>query len=530
MSDSVSLLQKIHKAFLGFSLRAEKTDHEDLLVKTFVDSAPLLDLIESSNSQIIYGRRGTGKTHALKYVANSIIQRGEQAIYIDLRSVGSNTSIYNNFSRSLSQRASLLINDVLEAILNNLYPIAVAALDNAPDGNQITLRLDDFQASLSEIRIHGAAENTQTVQMQRAKKHTSGIHASITTATLNAEREDTISRDETLKTSATGQEFIHVDFGRIQSSLEGLLPVMNIKRLWVFIDEWSEIPLELQPYLADLIRRTFLPTTNVIVKIASIEHRSSFSLSKGNGEYIGLELGADISANLTLDDYLVFDSNEQKSIQFFKRMIFNHYKVSDHFDSAVSTEDQLVQIAFTQQNAFIEFVRAVEGVPRDALNLCAVLATKAFGQKISINDVTSASLDWYQRDKAVATKSDEILSNVLMIIINEVIGERRSRAFLFSNMMRHPMIERLFDARLLHILKKNISSKDEPGVRYDVFKIDYGCYVSLRNTDKAPLGLFQADDEYIEVPRDDYRSIRRAILPPELLNEVTSSVRAEHQQ
>jgi hypothetical protein len=55
-------------------------------------------------------------------------------------------------------------------------------------------------------------------------------------------------------------------------------------------------------------------------------------------------------------------------------------------------------------------------------------------------------------------------------------------------------------------------------MRYDVFKIDYGCYVDLINTQKAPRGLFEADqDEFVEVPGDDYRSIRRAILQPEAL-------------
>ena len=51
-------------------------------------------------------------------------------------------------------------------------------------------------------------------------------------------------------------------------------------------------------------------------------------------------------------------------------------------------------------------------------------------------------------------------------------------------------------------------------VRYDVYKIDYGCYVDLMNTTRIPQGLFQEDEdgEYLEVPKDDYRSIRRAIL------------------
>jgi len=50
-------------------------------------------------------------------------------------------------------------------------------------------------------------------------------------------------------------------------------------------------------------------------------------------------------------------------------------------------------------------------------------------------------------------------------------------------------------ARLLHLLKKSISSNVEPGRRYDVFKIDYGCYVDLINTSRAPGGLFQGEGE-----------------------------------
>jgi hypothetical protein len=104
-----------------------------------------------------------------------------------------------------------------------------------------------------------------------------------------------------------------------------------------------------------------------------------------------------------------------------------------------------------------------------------------------------------------------------------VIGNRRARAFLFPSNVRDVGIEKLFDWRLLHILKKNVSSHDQPGARFDVYKIDYGCYVDLINTAKAPEGLFEAENEgFIEVPRDDYRSIRRAILLPQDIPALTS--------
>ncbi len=122
------------------------------------------------------------------------------------------------------------------------------------------------------------------------------------------------------------------------------------------------------------------------------------------------------------------------------------------------------------------------------------------------------------QDKASVIKNNPQLADLLQHIVAEVIGTRRARAFLLSSKKRFTGVDKLFDSRLLHILKKNVSSNDEPGARYDVYKIDYGCYVDLINTTRAPEGLFQADEgDFIEVPKDDYRSIRRAILDPDVL-------------
>jgi hypothetical protein len=111
-------------------------------------------------------------------------------------------------------------------------------------------------------------------------------------------------------------------------------------------------------------------------------------------------------------------------------------------------------------------------------------------------------------------------------IIDTVIGERRARAFLLRSGAADELIEALYDARVLHVLKRSVSTHDQPGVRFDVYKLDYGCYVDLIATAKAPQGLLPRDDDeaggsaqYLDVPPDDYRSIRRAILSIEKFYE-----------
>lgn len=511
MSDKV---EEIHKAFLGLAKRAEKVSTE-ILSETFVDTEPLIAVLKTHNNQILYGRRGTGKTHALLYLSEQVKGVGDRPIYLDLRSIGSDGSIYNDPGRSVSERSVRLVVDVLSAIATELYSAAVEVIADSKHPEQLTNRLDDLDAAIGEVRIVG-----EIVAEERSKSTSSGsstaeIEGGIGSegktlkATLGVSRE---RGDESERSrSASGREQFTLNFGRVQSALRGLLEIIGIEKLWVLVDEWSEVPLELQPYLADLFRRTLLPIDRVVVKIAAIEHRSSFYLAKGRGEYVGMELGADISTDLNLDDFLVFDNNQEKAVNFFKRLLFRHIQVAATA-AGVNTPEEMVQAAFTQLPAFDELVKAAEGVPRDAINLASKLAIKAWGRSVSIADVRAAARDWYQQDKAASVQSSAPLHIALEYIVGEVIGTRKARAFLLKSNTRNETIDRLFDARVLHVLKKNISSHDAPGERYDAFKIDYGCYVELVNTQKATSGLFEIDGGHTDVPVDDYRSIRRAIL------------------
>ena len=113
--------------------------------------------------------------------------------------------------------------------------------------------------------------------------------------------------------------------------------------------------------------------------------------------------------------------------------------------------------------------------------------------------------------------SNEKADELLHWIIDRVIGARKAKAFLVKTDLGNDVLERLFDERILHIAWKSYSTKEEPGVRYKVWKLDYGCYVDLINTSRAPTGFLVEgmdgpQDGGIPVPEDDLRAIRRAVL------------------
>jgi hypothetical protein len=259
------------------------------------------------------------------------------------------------------------------------------------------------------------------------------------------------------------------------------------------------------------------PVAGITVKIAAIEQRSNFKIGS-HSDHVGIEIGADASADVDLDDYMVFDNNAERAVRFFQELIFRHYKSEPTRKPDFPHSDDLIQAAFTQVNAFEDFVKAAEGVPRDAFNVLSIAAQRSMTEKISISTIRVAARTWFQRDKEGAIRSYQDAQDLLHWIIDEVIGHRKARAFLLRSSTRHPLIDALFDARLLHVLKRSISAQDEPGVRYDAYKLDYGCYVDLLATTKAPTqqvfdsGNDVGDGGSIQVPTDDYRAIRRAIL------------------
>lgn len=91
-----------------------------------------------------------------------------------------------------------------------------------------------------------------------------------------------------------------------------------------------------------------------------------------------------------------------------------------------------------------------------------------------------------------------------------------------------PLLLALVDARVLHLVRRGYSAQDEPGERYDVWVIDFGAYVDLIHTKSEPTQLLAWDDVppdagTIEVPAQDLRAIRRAVLDLDAFEGQTAS-------
>lgn len=504
----------INQAIFKLVKRAEKYDKEHL-VKTFVDVGPLFTLLKNPDHQIIYGRRGTGKTHAFSYLQNELENKNFLPIYIDMRNIGSNGGIYSNSNLPITERATRLLIDTFSIVHDQILS-HVLLNDITYDLSVFGPVLDDLARSISEIEVVGNLEVEETRNSTKTESTGFGFSASLKDISVTSKDDDTLVDGHIKRQKIQGVSRHRVHFTTVNYIFTKLKQLLGQKEIWILIDEWAEIPLDLQPYLADLLRRTLFSIKGITIKIAAIEKRTNFKILSQQG-YIGIEPGADISSSLNLDEFMVFDNDPEKSKLFFRTLIYNHvnqFLIED--GNGISDKNLFFASAFTQSGAFEELVRASEGIPRDAINILIHSAIKADNEKISIPNIRNAARNWFSTDKEKSVLSKIEAKLLLRWIIDEVIGSRNSRAFLLSSEVQDEVIEYLFDNRIIHIIKQNISSKDSPGERYNVYAIDYGTYVHLINTAEEPKGLFYAEteqgEELVEVPLNDYRSIRRSIL------------------
>lgn len=506
----------VQDAILQIQLRADKWD-DNSLVKSFVKVGPLIPLLDSENNQIIFGRRGTGKTHVLRYFKSLKEGQDDCCIFVDLRKIGSSNSIYADPSLPMEQRALRFFIDIIKVLSDEIVSYIIKSDEHKEAYlSEISPLLDQLNQTWTKSAIMGEVVSESSTVDKSTQELSSGISFNPSDFGLNISAKDskTIDQSSTLKLS--GKYYAYINLIEATSILQIIANILSPHKIWLIFDEYSELHPDLQIVLADILRRTICPVRGITFKIGAIEHRSTFRSTITGSNYLGLELGADVST-INLDELMVFGNNHATSLLFFRELLFQRVNIILPIENRFANSDELVKSLFTQESCFEELVLAAEGVPRDFFNVLNKAIMLEYNNRISIPIIRKAARHWFDEDKRGSIIAIPNTSGLLDWIISDVINTRQARAFMLRSNENDNLINYLYDARILHIIKQNVSSKDTPGVRYNVYSIDYGCYVDLINTARAPKGLFEdeiAEDqtEFIEVPRDDYRSIRRAIL------------------
>ncbi|ELS9243396.1 hypothetical protein R6I31_000062 [Vibrio cholerae] len=505
-------MKSLSEILVTMPRRAERKP-DDYLVKSFVHVGSVFSLFSCAENQIIYGRRGTGKTHLLRYLKNDIQNQGILTVSLDMRTMGSTGGMYSDANLSLSERASRLLSDTLcevrEQILDESYN------NDKCDLSVLVPLLDSFVEEATNLTVQGQFEIETSFSNSFSQDSTSGLNATLsTTPKLGASYSDRTQENcsDSSTTRESGKRTLRIHFGALSKILTRIVKNLPEKCLYLLIDEWSEIPLDLQPYLADMLRRIVFSIPSVTVKIAAITHRSNFRSCNDSGEFVGLEVASDASTSINLDQFMVFDSDSQKSVQFFKNLIYKHVQASDKCGVVPDNVESFISQVFTNKPALEEFTRASEGVPRDAIHIISQASLYADGRKIGVTGIRNAARHWYTTSKSKDINSRKEAVKLLEWIVSAVIADKKTRAFLVQSDTDDALIDFLFDARVIHLIKQGVSVSTIQSQKFNLYSLDYGCYAHLINTKDEPKGLLCDDSSYITVPRIDNMYNRNSIL------------------
>ena len=504
--------------------RSERQEDLQKLIGTFVDVG-VIHQLNNRNNQILYGRRGTGKTHILKVLGSELSEdKRNCVVYIDARTLGS-TAQYSDPTIPMRQRCLALFRDILLEIHS---PLLEHIFNRTPENPDVALQaVSDLGSAIVEPVITYVEESvSQTLEASTAEKSKLSLTAGTDRkVSLSAEAgTDQTNRDQVVTgyKVSTDDKVVFPNLHRHLSTALG----ESDTYLYILLDEWSQLPLDIQPYLAEFLKRGVLPVQRATLKIGSLEYRSRFA-SVDSLPIVGFELGADIATAPDLDEYFVFDRNPDQIINTYADVLLRHLNSelpSDYLNNKYNIRSGVDLIArmFTEKETFKELARASEGVVRDLINIFTTAlfdAQRRARTSIDKSAILDAARKWFEQDKSQYL--DDQLQTVLRHIVDDVIGSRRARSFLLPRTLeRHPVVQRLFDARVLHHMQRGYADKDNPGLRYNIYTLDYGTYVDLMGTSKQPtLDFLEPDSEpNLIVPFDDKRSIRRIILSEEILS------------
>ncbi len=524
--------REITKAVSIIRQRAERQDDLRKLVESYVDSGIVPQLL-NENHQILYGRRGTGKTHVFQVLQDTFEKENYCVTYIDCRTLGS-SSQFTDRDQPIHRRCLALFRDILSPVYNSLLEDII---ELQPDNGEKALEnIDDLLKAITEPFTIFVTKEVEISKTQEFEERGS-VNASVdiikgsVRGGLGANVTSQTGEQQSQKVSVTTQD--KIIFPAIHHFLSQSL-LLSKFNLIILLDEWSSLPQDLQPYLAEFLKRGVLPVRQATLKIAAIEQRSVFSI-KSNDDIIGFELGADISMTQDLDDIYVYDRNPDAISQLYSDIILKHLEIDlpeKYLQSryGITSGTSLMSKMFTEKKTFYEMSRSVEGVIRDLINIFTISffnSQKRSRKTIDKKSIIESSRQWFEQDKA--QHLDEQMQSSLRRIIKEVIGNKNSRSFMLPRELeKHPMILRLFDARVIHHMQRGYADKDNPGVRYNIYNLDYGTYVDLIGTSKEPeIDLKDVNEEKMSseviVPFDDKRSIRRIILTKNVLEDVEQS-------
>lgn len=439
----------------------------------YVDVANALADACARQNHAIFARRGCGKTLLLQTSTNHL-DASVKTVYLNCE----------DFKRHSFP-------NVLIEILDALFSELESKL-NAWFGKKRRTRelIQGIRARLKSLRVEPDSQE-QLVKSTSSTNTSDSAKLSAGAAAAGAHFSGSIGshssvRSEVERTFKLQQEKIR--------QLDLMLPELkrqvqeffdlssSTKAVFLQVDDLYHLPRADQPFVVDYLHR-LCKDVPLYFKIATLRHGSTLYVDRG-GQPIGAQERHDyqpINIDYSFSDFRrTRDQNRQILMEYAR-----------FADIAPAELDGLFK-----GEGFDRLVMAGGGVPRDVLSLFLEALSTAQNQgdgRIGKDDVRILSRENFERRiEELKQDSDGDIQDSLMrgiYVLREFCLNKATNLFVVSERLLQQddqiraLINRLLDYRIIHNVGSALTHKSFPGMTFQAFVIDIGCYAHLRKLD-----------------------------------------------
>ncbi|MDM7927058.1 hypothetical protein [Blastomonas fulva] len=561
MTFATRQLDHFHKAAVSLKLfsRAELNDEKNrtLIEKLYVDPLPndhVFKTLLADNTTLIVGRKGTGKSTVFQRVQHEIRKNRSNVIsaYMDIRNVFEASQIdpvtvekidalesamaSNQVQKFLLYKRffQTLITDVRDELKGQVEQSFLSRLKDRVSGTsaEVFSGLDAIIEKLNKPDYENIAgiiaKQVHSKSIQQESDKVSATAASKISPT-KIEGEASIAAESVLA-SERGDEEIYtqllmrvIGINDVISELKQILNSLGIKSLYLFLDDFSELPREAMHLLVDALISPLARWSDFIkFKIAAYPGRV----------YLG-SLDTTKIEEIHLDMYGLYGSAgvakmEEKATDFVRRLI---EKRIQHFCKC----DASMYFNMRSTDLWRTLFYASMANPRilGHLMLYAYDSHLIYGNSIGVQSVQDASQRYYEdkispffntgKYRLVFEERSSIYS--LKELLERIVARARairqegsrhtsvskSRPFSSHFYVSHEYDDLLQSLELSFFVTKYFEQSDRAGVRVSIYALNYGLCTKYqigfgRPSDKREDRLYFVDRQF------DYNAIARAYM------------------
>jgi hypothetical protein len=451
-----------------------REDHDPI----YVDLGGHLERIAADQHQVIFGRRGSGKSCLLVHYHRRARPKTTLSIYV-----------------SADEVKRLGYPDLLIRLLISLLSGFPASVGDRLRGLIPFLRTSG-QRQVAELRalLDRAERADVTEQKGRMRDRTLGGSAPVGPASVTGEFHGGTTQQ---RTSAFVEEKLDTLERHLQDykqTLRDVLERSEYDRATFCVDDFYLVHPDVQPDVIDYLHR-LVRGTRAYLKVGTVRHRTSLARYDG-GQTIGIELYQDAEA-INLD-------------QTFEDIGATHNYLASMLDSMggqVGIEN--VSRTYLSQEGLFQLTLASGGVPRDYLNIFveAVQIARELGHTkwLTPTTVYKGAYRIMRRTKLVNLRDDvgadaARLERVYQRLLNFCLREKRKTAFLVSEeeataaVAEHELVQQLMDFKLIHVVEPDTSAASGRPGRYEAYTLDFAFFMEPRRRNIEIVKFWEKDE------------------------------------